>query len=223
MLYVYAITDSVPEPLWIGLHGASLRAVSSDGLAAIVSEHEKPPQAGVEELWRHEDVVEGLAEELTVLPMRFGVSAASGEELEAVLRSRHEEFKTLLDDVRGAVELSVRVAEAAPPAERIARSAGGDPAEPRTGTEYMRERGRARSAREAAEARYHEPLRALSRSSRVASTRLGAGDFKAAYLVEAARVDDFTALVARLGQEGGAGVSCTGPWPPYSFVSEGSR
>jgi hypothetical protein len=224
MIYVYAITDSVPEPLAIGLYGAPLRAVSTDGLAAIVSEHEKAPQAGVEELWRHEDVVEGLAEEFAVLPMRFGITAASEDELESVLRSRHEEFKTLLDEVRGAVELSVRVVEAAPPAEEVVScSVGGGPAPPQTGTEYMRKRSRALSAREHAEARYHQPLEALSLSSHVASARLGTGDFKAAYLVEADRVEAFTALVARLGREGAASVSCTGPWPPYSFVSGEQR
>jgi gas vesicle protein GvpL/GvpF len=223
MLYVYAITDSAPGPHGIGLHGASLRSVRVGGISAIASEHEHAPQSGVEELWRHEEVVERLTERSAVLPMRFGASTASEEELEAILRARSEEFRTLLDAVRGAVELSVRVAVAAPPAEDVRCSAGGDPATPRTGTEYLRARGRALSGREEAEAQYHEPLDALSRNSRIASARLGSGEFKAAYLVDASRVGAFTRLVAELGQEGEAVVSCTGPWPPYSFVSGAPR
>ena len=221
MLYVYAIADAAPEPLGTGLHGAPLRAVSDGATFAVASEHEQAPQSGVEELWCHEEVVERLMEQVAVLPMRFGATAASESELEAVLRARREEFTALLDQVRGAVELSVRVAPA-PPAEEVRLAAGGDPAPP-SGTEYMRQRGRALSAREDVEARYHQPLSALSRSSRVPAGRLGPGGFKAAYLVEADRVEAFTELVAELGREGEANVSCTGPWPPYSFVSEERR
>lgn len=222
MLHVYAITDSAPDSLGVGLHGAPLRRLDLGGIFAIVSEHEQAPHSGIEELWRHEEVMERLMAQGAVLPMRFGASAASEAELEADLRPRRDDFKARLDEVTGTVELSVRVAFF-PPAEHLRRSAGGDPATPPTGTEYMRERGRALGAREAAEARYHEPLSALSRRTRIPSARLGAGDFKAAYLVEADRVEAFTALVDRLGKEGEASVSCTGPWPPYSFVSEEQR
>jgi hypothetical protein len=52
---------------------------------------------------------------------------------------------------------------------------------------------------------------------------LRSGAFKAAYLVDADEIEAFTALVAQLGEEGEARVSCTGPWPPYSFVSEERR
>lgn len=218
MLYVYAIADAVPEALGAGLYGAPLRAIDGGGIQALASEHEQAPQSGVEELWRHEEVVERLMGQAAVLPMRFGTSAAGEEELEAVLRSRREEFTRLLDDVRGAVELSVRVA-CGPPVEDVRRAASGDPARPLSGTEYMRERGRAQAAREDAQARCHEALEPLSRSSRIASARLGSDEFKAAYLVEAGQVNAFASLVARLGQEGEASVSCTGPWPPYSFVS----
>lgn len=219
MLYVYAITDASPDSLGTGIGGAPLRAIAAAGVRAIASEHEQPPQAGVEELWRHEEVVERLMEEeVATLPMRFGATAAREAELEAILRARGEEFTSLLDDVRGAVELSVRV-ECAPSAEYVRGSAGGDPAAPRSGTEYMRERGLALRSREDAEARYHEPLSALARRSRLPAGRLGSGAFKAAYLVDADRVEAFTALVGRLEREGEATISCTGPWPAYSFVT----
>jgi hypothetical protein len=156
-------------------------------------------------------------EEVAALPMRFGVSASTDAELEEVLSSRAEEFRTLLDGVRGAVELSVRV-EPAPPAQ-VRGSTGGDLAVQRSGTEYMRERGLALRSRQDAEARCHQPLNRLARRSHLARGRLDSGAFKAAYLVEAGRVEAFVALVGRLGEEGPTKINCTGPWPPYSFVS----
>lgn len=222
MLYVYAITAAAPETLGVGLHAAPLRCVAGGGVVAIASEHEQAPRSGVEELWRHEEVVEQLMERATVLPMRFGASAASEAELAAVLEERGEEFGNLLDELSGAVELSVRV-EPAPPAEAGSPPAGADPAAPPSGTAYLQKRGLELRAIEDARARYHEPLSALSRRSRLPAGRPQSGAFKAAYLVEAERVEDFTALVGRLEREGEARLSCTGPWPPYSFVSEESR
>jgi hypothetical protein len=221
MLYVYAITDAAPDSLGIGLHGAPLRAIAAAGVFAIATQHEQPPQSGVEELWRHEEVVERLMEEVAALPMRFGASAASDAELEAVLGARADEFRAMLDRVRGAVELSVRVEPA--PAAQVRGSDRGDAALQQSGTEYMRERGLALRSREEAEARYHEPLNALARRSHVPPGRLDSGAFKAAYLVEADRVEAFVALVTRLGEEGATKISCTGPWPPYSFVSGEQR
>lgn len=219
MLHVYAITEAPPESLWIGLHGAPLQAVAAAGLCAVASAHERAPEAGVEELWRHEEVVERLLAERATLPMRFGAEVAGEAELEALLRSRSAEFERLLDEVRGAVELSVRV-DPAPPAETVRAPAGGDPEPAPSGTEYMRERGLALASREDAESRYHQPLQALARRSRLTAGRPGGAGFKAAYLVDADRVDEFAALVTRLGDEGEARVSCTGPWPPYGFVGE---
>jgi hypothetical protein len=218
MLHVYAIAETTPESLRIGLYGAPLQVVAAAGVCAVASAHYEAPQAGVEELWRHEEVVERAMAEVAALPMRFGAAVADAAELEALLRARGEEFRRLFEEVRGAVELSVRV-DPAPSAEDVRASVGGDPAAPASGTEYMRERELALRSREDAERRYHEPLQALARRFHLPAGRLGATGFKAAYLVEADRVDAFAALVARLGEEGGARIACTGPWPPYSFVS----
>lgn len=222
MLYVYAIVDVALESLGRGLYGAALRSVGGGGVDAIASDHERAPQSGVEELWRHEEVVERLMGTATVLPMRFGTTAATDAELEATLEARRQEFNELLDDLSGAVELSVRV-EPGPPAEFERISAGGDPARPASGTAYMEERSRALRSIDDARARYHEPLSALSRRCHVPGGRLRSGAYKAAYLVDANEVGAFTALVDKLGEEGEARVSCTGPWPPYSFVSEERR
>lgn len=223
LLYVYGIVDEVPADLGLGLDGAPLEAVAGPRAIAIVSAHERAPEADEDALWRHEAVVERLMEDVVVLPMRFGATVAGTRQLEALLRSREEEFVGLLEVVRGAVELSVR-AELAVSESAFAVDREGDP-EP-TGAEYMRDRGRALRSAEQAKERLHGPLKDLARRSLVleaAGARGRSGAFRGAYLVDAGRVDAFAARVDDLARELDGEVSCTGPWPPYSFVAGAER
>jgi hypothetical protein len=223
LLYIYAVVDAAPADLGLGLGGAPLRAVSTGPVAAVVSDHARAPEAGEEQLWQHESVVERLMEDAVVLPLRFGTTVTAEEDLVASLRSREQEFVDLLGGVRGAVELSVRAELPHPSAPTPVAS--GDGALSPSGTEYMRERGRALRSRERATEELHEPLRALARRSLLLEPRGARGweGFRGAYLVDVERVDAFAELVRRLGEELGAEASCTGPWPPYSFVSGAGR
>jgi hypothetical protein len=223
LLYIYAVVDEAPADLGLGLEGSPLRAVPCGRVAAVVSEHEQPPEPEEERLWQHEAVVERLLEEGTVLPMRFGATVPGTKRLEALLSAREEEFVGLLAMVRGAVELSVR---AELPRSEADQEALGEPVARRSGTEYMRDRGRALRSAERAKERLHEPLKDLARRSLVLEAR-GArgweGVFRAAYLVDVERVDAFARCVESLAEQLGGEVSCTGPWPPYSFVAGGER
>lgn len=216
LLYLYAIVDRAPTELGTGLEDAPLRAVKSRPLAAVFSEHESVPEGGEEELWCHEAVVERLMEEAVVLPLRFGATLAGEDELEELLRSRGEEFVGLLTAVRGAVELSVRAELAAsdPDPEPAARSGGR-----RTGTEYMRERGRALRQSLRTQERLHRRLTAQARRSVLFGPGPATERFRGAYLVDGDRVGAFAQLVERLARELSIEISCTGPWPPYSFVA----
>lgn len=187
LLYIYGVVDEAPAELGLGLEGEPLRAVTEGPVAAVVSAHDRAPEAEEDELWQHEAVVERLMEDAAVLPMRFGTTVADAKQVEELLRAREEELVESLAAVRGAVELSVR-------AEL--------------------------SAAEAKE-RLHEPLRELSRRSLAFEARDAHGGedgFRGAYLVDAERVEAFAQRVDGLVEELGGEVSCTGPWPPYSFV-----
>jgi hypothetical protein len=155
--------------------------------------------------------------------MRFGATVPGTKRLEALLSAREEEFVGLLAMVRGAVELSVR---AELPRSEADQEALGEPVARRSGTEYMRDRGRALRSAERAKERLHEPLKDLARRSLVLEAR-GArgweGVFRAAYLVDVERVDAFARCVESLAEQLGGEVSCTGPWPPYSFVAGAER
>jgi hypothetical protein len=185
---------------------------------AVVSDHENlPPQPGEEELWRHERVVEELMERSTVLPMRFGSTAADDAELQAILDERRPEFESLLERLRGAVELGVRaqlpaVVKEPEGAAAVAGGTGGP------GSAYLLERLDRRRRAADAVARIHEPLSMLARRSMQRPGGLSPHIFKGAYLVDRDRVDAFRARVDELGSEvDGARIACTGPWPPYSF------
>jgi Gas vesicle synthesis protein GvpL/GvpF len=219
VLYVYAVTDSFTGSAATGLHGAPLRAIECGPVQAVVSEHAAAPDPGEDLLWAHERVVEELMEGATILPMRFGTIVEGPEALVAMLEPRREELDTALERVRGAVELSVRaeLPSVAEPVDVEPLPAG----PPGPGTAYLLERaGRQRRGEEAAEL-IHRPLAALARRS---MRKAGGGDpraFKAAYLVDEGTVAAFGVRVDRLNATlGDVRVSCTGPWPPYSFVSE---
>jgi hypothetical protein len=218
VLYVYAVTDSFPGSAATGLHGAPLRAVECGPVRAVVSEHTVAPEPGEDLLWAHERVVEELMEGATILPMRFGTTVEGPEALVAMLEPRQEEFDAALERVRGAVELSVRaeLPSAAEPVEaesRLTRHFG-------PGTAYLLERaGRQRRGEEAVES-IHRPLAALARRSMRKAGGRDPRAFKAAYLVDDDAVETFGERVGKLNASGDIRVSCTGPWPPYSFVSE---
>jgi hypothetical protein len=215
MLYVYAITDSLPPPSSRGLRGSSLRAVGEKSPFAIVSEHpDLPIEAAEEDMWAHERVVEELMEGDALLPMRLGSTVADEEELLAILRERSEEFRAALERVSGAVELAVR-AQLQPPRTRPAPVAVA--AEERgAGTAYLLERFEGERGAADAVARIHEPLAELARRS--TRRARGSGALNAAYLVDRDRVDAFRERVDELAEElEDATITCTGPWPPYSF------
>jgi hypothetical protein len=217
LLYVYAVVDKAPAELGLGLEGAPLRAIAAGRVAAVAGEHDQAPEADEEKLWQHEAVVERLMEDAVVLPLRFGATVVDEGALEVLLRAREAEFVELLDAVRGAVELSVR---AELPVPEPAPVPDGEGAPPASGTEYMRERARLLRSRDRAREVLHESLSSPARRSVMLPAVVGReADFKGAYLVDAERVESFVELVGEVGEELGAELSCTGPWPPYTFVS----
>jgi hypothetical protein len=227
VLYAYAISESAQPPAVGGLKGTTLRAVGDarQGVCAIVSEHRQPPVAAdPEDLWAHEAVVEAAMRDGAVLPMRVGSAFADEAELVGALRARQSEFRRALERVDAAVELGVRAALAP-------EQPGADPPSPgpdaRTvagpGTAYMLTRlERSRSGRRLALA-IHEPLAALARAATWQLSSSEPPQLIAAYLVDRERVETFRARVGDLEQQRGTAIVCTGPWPPYSFVSEEDR
>jgi len=219
--YLYAITEGFgPAPGASGLRGAPLAGIEEGGLVMVTSPHvDLRAEADEEDLWSHEAVVESLFDtgEGAILPMRFGTTLPGEAAVRAALRDRAPEWRAALDRVRGAIELGVRAqidVDAAPeqsPSVRRTEAAG-------PGTAYMLDRlGQGRLAAEVARS-IHAPLSELARESAHVIRNQPTTMMKAAYLVEEVVVPDFQREVERLEASlPDAAITCTGPWPPYSF------
>jgi hypothetical protein len=168
----------------------------------------------VDALWQHERIVEALMDGRDVLPVRYGTCVPDEAAAAQAVADNHEAFAASLESVRGAVELAVRVFPAG-----SARPAPTSPPEATTGTEYLRARVRAAAEESDATAIVHEPLARGARAERVARVNRPGELLRAAYLVDRSAARAFSARVAEIQQDSPQlRITCTGPWPPYSFA-----
>lgn len=211
MLHVYAFVESPAEiGELVGIGGEPVASARANGVAAALTRHREAPVATEEAILAHARVVDALAAERdSVVPARFGLAYDDEASLRAALLQRSGELEHALARVRGAVELGIRAL--APAAKQDGAS---------TGLEYMRGRLERRRDAERLAAELHEPLAELAvetTQSVAATPRLV---FSAAYLVARPNVEAFRDAVARLqDRHPELGLVCTGPWPPYSFVT----
>jgi hypothetical protein len=110
-VYVYAIVPAateLPEGL-SGTDGAPLSLVRHGDLAAVVSEvGTGRPFGAREDLMAHERVVETLAAEATVLPLRFGAVVRSTDAVaDELVAPHHDWFASVLADFAGRAEFIV--------------------------------------------------------------------------------------------------------------------
>jgi hypothetical protein len=224
VIYLYAITDrpDLPLPAEIGLGGTSLFSLAYQDIAAVVSALTTATVSPTEDnLWQHEAVVEALMADRAVLPVRFGTLLADESAIQAALAAHYTNFASSLDRVRGRVELSLRVLwdfefrisnfEFRPDSGRAYLMA-------RLEEERQRQAWRQRAEALAAELR--TPLDRLAAESThhvLVTPRLL---LTAAYLVEQDKVAAFQREVEALSAVyPELRFLCTGPWPPYNFVS----
>jgi hypothetical protein len=185
----------------------------------VISRHVHPPgDPALDALWVHERVVERIMADRAVLPMRFGNRLPDDAALREVLAARQQEFLAALERVRGKVEVGVRAMQ---PLDSEALAVDPPaPAPATTGREYleMKLRNGQRVAREVAT--LHEPLAGLAVEAIRQPARGPDEVLRAAYLIESSMLARFRGSVERLQRtHPGVAILCTGPWPPYSFVT----
>jgi hypothetical protein len=210
VIQLYAITDNPSPPL---PDVAPFRLVSSRDLSAVyASAH--PVEVTAETLWEHERVIEALMHDRDLLPVRYGTCMPDERAAAMALESNHDRLSRALAFVRGAVEVSVRVLAGDPERADAVASAS-------TGTAYLRARAGQLAARDEASRAIHEPLSACARAQKTRSTSLPGEFLHAAYLVNHHEVETFSSVVEGLQTAHGSWrLTCTGPWPPYSFVEQ---
>ncbi|HEX8859194.1 MAG TPA: GvpL/GvpF family gas vesicle protein [Actinomycetes bacterium] len=250
--YVYAITRRpAPERLrgMRGVSGEPVRTIEHGGLSAIVGSvdprrfSDEPARGGEEELRAlegllraHHRVVQALAGDTTVLPLRLGTVYRGDERVEALLEERRAEFEATLERIAGRTEWGVKllVDPAVFDAEPEDREPDAGPAAG-AGTRYLlrrraeeRSRQRRRDRAAALADQVHAALDAVAAASRRhapqdarLSGHRGWMPLNGAYLVDQGRDRELLAVVRRFDDpERGIRLELTGPWAPYSFAEE---
>ena len=109
--YVYGLVNAevaVPNGLG-GLDGAPVELVAHEGIAALVSPAPTDRPLGTrEDLLAHEKVVDTVAAEVTVLPMRFGSVVERPAVVDELLAPHVAELRSALSDLDGHVQYSVK-------------------------------------------------------------------------------------------------------------------
>ena len=242
--YWYAIIRA-PEPPAIpaawgsGLRGGSLRLAQAGALAAVVSDwgqatlNRSSETVDAALVWEHEHVIERIMASCPVLPVRFGTVLAGDERVASVLLERQAVLRADLAHVDGCVELGLRVLWEPPAtAEAVAvlrdPLQAGAPDRPQTpGVQYLLRRAAEEQERQAVRKQGEALANHLSRSLRAGAVDVRQSVLQterllltAAFLVRRSEAAAFVAAVERLrGEYSQLAFLCSGPWPPYHFMS----
>jgi hypothetical protein len=221
MIYAYAIcepTAADPPPGGVGLSGARLRVLESDGLGAIYSRHRaRFVRPSTNLVLKHQRVVQRVMAGGPVLPLRFGTQLETEQQLARELAQRRQKLLCALDRVRGHVELGLRVF--------VERDRETD-TEPETlsGRDYLLARVGNHAHARILQHELHAPLARLATANVLRTRAASPAILVAAYLVDAGAVAEFRRRANELAeQQTHAHVLITGPWPPYSFAGEQQR
>jgi hypothetical protein len=219
LIHLYAIARGPLRAQVRGIADAPVTTTPVGRLHAVVSDHEGPvPQTRAAAL-THLEVIEVVAAELEVLPVRFGSDHRDEASLRAKLGAE-DALRSALERVAGRVEFVVRPAR--PP---VPPSSPGpvttDRGEVGTGRAYLEQR---RAAEQAAADRSAELLGVVRSTTRDLETEAAAtvetgGRFgpERCFLVPREAAPHFVARArAAVGADGRLVVG--GPWPPFTFA-----
>ena len=249
MLYVYAIVDSHRFEIILGEghEAGDIVSVSCGAFAAAVSSlSSRIIAATPQNVWRHERVLERLMRDHAVLPLRFGTICPDADALREFLLHSTDDLLNDLERVRGKVEIALRIVDddrSTPlPGEgpRILTTnhqvadaipgifdASNDDEPVSRGAAYLRARlqhHRGEMAREESAKRLGQLLRqhldTVLKDVVCAPPADASTGYRASCLVERDRLPAFADALDRFrGDHPQFDVTCTGPWPPYSFVA----
>ncbi|WP_224270100.1 GvpL/GvpF family gas vesicle protein [Haloprofundus salinisoli] len=194
-LYAYGVTnDGSFEVDLTGVDNATpVYTVDYRRYSAIVSDIETmEPEQTDENARLHDDVLQTLIEDRTVVPMRFGMTFKNGRALKGVLRGGQRAFRRALMNVDGKVELGVKLVT-------------------EEGVDVDRE-----AVRKDVTERLGEVSDERAEND-LFSDRLVVND---SYLVAHEDREAFNEVMGDLTEayEGELKVQYTGPWAPYNFV-----
>jgi len=250
-VWIYAVADDAAPAFTggpIGVGGGAARPLSAAGLTAIVGSvagsefGEAALRQNLEDLdWlertarAHHEVIETVAKERPVVPVRLATVYSSDEAATGMLRERAADLRQALTRLAGRGEWGVKAHVARPDNSAAGQQPETDDPACGPGAAYLRRRRAQLTAsqdarREAVASAHvvHEELGRLSASARLyppqppeIAGHSGPMVLNAAYLVADDRAEEFGAAVTELAARHGVlQLTLTGPWPAYSFVGQ---
>jgi hypothetical protein len=212
-LHLYAVTEGTAASTGLtGISGHVVHSVAVGGVAAVVGDVGEGPAAPTEAaVLEHARVVDELmGSSDALLPARFGHGFVDEGALADALAAREPQLEAALEQVRGCVELGLRVVRHD---EATAPSTG-------TGTGYMQARLASVREAESTAKDVHDALAGLARGSTHQVLATSQLVLTGAYLLPREDVDSFRERVEEIEQDHPElSFLCTGPWPPYSFAT----
>jgi hypothetical protein len=220
----------------VGLGGANISVVRHGDLAGVVSEIPPGQALGTrEDLLAHEDVVETLAAEATMLPLRFGAVVTTPDALvEEMLVPYHDWFMDVLSDLSGTQEFAIigvyvedalirEVLAEEPEAARLREKIRGLPEEAAYYDRIRLGELIVKAMEDKRQTDTEELVAALEPYTADAALRTPAGEDTAAdvaFLVTEERLPEFEDAVDALGERwaGRVRLRMVGPLAPYDFV-----
>jgi Gas vesicle synthesis protein GvpL/GvpF len=248
-VWIYAVTDDAAPAFTggqIGVGGDVVRPVIAAGLTAIIGSvarsefGEAALRQNLEDLeWlertarAHHEVIETVAKERTVVPMRLATVYSSDEAAAGMLRERVADLRQTLTRLAGCSEWGVKGHVAMPDDHADGQQPEADGPSVGLGAAYLRRRRAQLAARQdarqeavASAQAVHTELGRLAASARLyppqspeIAGHSGLMVLNAAYLVADDQAEEFGAAVTELAARHGAlQLTLTGPWPAYSFT-----
>lgn len=210
--YCVVPRDHRPPEGLTGIDGAPVRMLAARGLGLWASPLSVPPEASIERVCAHHDVVAAAGTgTFTPLPLRFG-QCARPSELRRRLMENAREWRARMEELAGTVEFAL-VLVGTPAPESVPAT---------TGREYLQrlsERNRPDEEAEAALAELRRRVDGLALMESVVPVPRRTGSARVAHLVHRDRADDYRARVQSwiASLEGDAVLE--GPWPPWTFAA----
>jgi hypothetical protein len=167
-------------------------------------------------LWCHEHVIEAVMAQIAVIPLRFGTIVADLAACHRMLSQHYRQLTARLTLVNDRVEFGLRLSGKA--AVQIKEPLA--PSGP--GTAYLRVLAKTSSAWPIElKAALCSALEPWVVASLLWPRDTLSSDLRASFLVERSEIEAFRQEVTGFqNARQDLLVSCTGPWPPYSFVDD---
>lgn len=172
---------------------------------------------------RHQKTVSEIARQATVLPTRFGTIFLTLESLEADIKRRKAALLRDLKRFQGSDEWGIKVF--ALPQARPAIIAS-------SGVDYLRQKAAQQASKPkngelAAEIKkFSATVKKISTAAVEQAGKISSGrpdlEWQASFLIRRSKQKELQKILKRFSDawEGSKRIECTGPWPPYSFVSK---